>query len=119
MIGGIAPGSTVDYYRLLIAEYRERVRDGSYPSILINSIDLKRMLDLVGQNRLSELTGHLVSEVQRLARAGADFALIASNTPHLVFDEVAQESPIPLLATVNHRVGGSSPSSGALAGPTR
>ncbi|MCI0455884.1 MAG: amino acid racemase [Gemmataceae bacterium] len=100
MIGGIAPGSTVDYYRLLIAEYREHVRDGSYPSVLINSIDLKRMLDLVGENRLADLTAYLVREVHRLARAGADFGLIASNTPHIVFDEVAQESPIPLLSIV-------------------
>lgn len=100
MIGGIAPGSTVDYYRLLIAEYREHVRDGSYPSILINSIDLKRMLDLVGENRLADLTAYLVREVHRLARGGAEFGLMASNTPHIVFDQVAQESPIPLLSIV-------------------
>ena len=29
IIGGIAPGSTVDYYRLLITAYREQKRDGS------------------------------------------------------------------------------------------
>ena len=56
IIGGIAPGSTVDYYRLLIAAYREQRQDGSYPSILINSIDLTRLLDLIGADRLEELT---------------------------------------------------------------
>ena len=40
VIGGIAPESTTEYYRQLVAGYRERTRDGSYPSILINSIDL-------------------------------------------------------------------------------
>jgi aspartate racemase len=68
IIGGIAPGSTVDYYRLLIDSYREQAKDGSYPSILINSIDLKRLLDLVGGNRLSELTEYLLREIDRLAR---------------------------------------------------
>ena len=53
IVGGIGPESTIDYYRLLIAAYRKRVPDGSYPQILINSIDLKRMLDLIAANDAS------------------------------------------------------------------
>ena len=89
IIGGIAPGSTVDYYRLLITEYREHRHDGSYPSLLINSIDLTRLLALVDGNRLEELTDWLLWEVERLARAGAVVGLMASNTPHLVFQELS------------------------------
>ena len=100
IVGGIAPGSTVDYYRLLISSYREQRRDGTYPSILINSVDLTRMLDLVSGNRLAELTEWLVREVERLARAGADFGLLASNTPHIVFEELSRATPIPLLSIV-------------------
>jgi hypothetical protein len=47
IVGGTAPDSTIEYYRLIVASYRDRVRDGSYPSLLINSIDLKKMLDLI------------------------------------------------------------------------
>lgn len=100
IIGGIAPGSTVDYYRLLIESYRERKPDGSYPSILINSIDLTRMLGLVAGQRLEELTTWLLAEVERLARAGADLGLLASNTPHIVFEELRRASPIPLISIV-------------------
>jgi aspartate racemase len=100
IIGGIAPGSTVDYYRLLIDSYREQTKDGTYPSILINSIDLKRLLDLVGDNRLTELVAYLLREIDRLARAGADLGLMASNTPHIVFEELSQQSPIPLISIV-------------------
>lgn len=100
IIGGIAPGSTVDYYQLLIATYQEQTQDGSYPPILINSIDLTKMLALVAENRLAELTAYLGGEIERLARAGADFGLLASNTPHIVFDELSQVSPIPLLSIV-------------------
>jgi aspartate racemase len=100
VIGGIAPPSTVDYYRALIAEYRERRNDGSYPSVVINSIDLKLLLDLIAEGRLAELVAYLLAEVERLARAGADLGLLASNTPHLVFDELARVSPIPLLSIV-------------------
>jgi aspartate racemase len=100
IIGGIAPGSTVDYYRLLIAAYREQRQDGSYPSILINSIDLTRLLDLIGADRLEELTDWLVREIERLARAGADVGLLASNTPHIVFAELSRKAPIPLISIV-------------------
>ena len=72
IIGGIGPESTVEYYRLIIASYREQKQDGSYPSIMVNSIDMKKMLDLIGANELAKVTQYLVGEVQKLARAGAE-----------------------------------------------
>lgn len=100
IIGGIAPESTIAYYRSIIAAYRAQRPDGSYPPILLNSIDLKRLLDLVGANEREQLIQFLVEELHKLARAGAAFAVLASNTPHLVFDELQQRSPLPLLSIV-------------------
>ena len=100
IIGGIGPESTIEYYRRIHALYRQRVPDGSAPSIIINSIDNKKVLDLVGANKLDELIGYLTTEVEKLARGGATFALLAANTPHLVFDSIAQQSTIPLLSIV-------------------
>ena len=100
IIGGIGPESTVEYYRLLIASYRRQKQDGGYPSILINSIDLKKLLDLVAANELTQLTDCLVAEIRKLARAGADFGALASNTPHLVFEEIRRQSPLPLISIV-------------------
>jgi aspartate racemase len=100
IIGGIGPESTVEYYRTIISLYRERTGDGSYPSILINSIDLKKEIEMVERDDLAGLTLFIAEEVERLARAGAHIALIASNTPHIVFDEVLQGSALPLLSIV-------------------
>ena len=100
IIGGIGPESTIEYYRSIITLYSERIPERSYPSIIINSIDLKKVLDLVSANNLAELADYLVSEIQRLARAGAECGLVAANTPHIVFDEVHRRSPIPLLSIV-------------------
>jgi aspartate racemase len=100
MIGGVGPESTVEYYRTIIALYRERKPDGSYPQMIINSIDLTKGRDLIAANDLSGVTKYLLDEIRKLARAGADFGLIAANTPHIVFDEVARESPIPLISIV-------------------
>lgn len=100
IIGGIAPESTIDYYRRIISLYHARAADGSYPSIIINSIDLQRMLGMVAAQELAALAEDLTREVEKLAAAGAAFALFASNTPHIVFDEVRSRSPIPLLSIV-------------------
>ena len=100
IVGGIGPESTVDYYRAIIAAYRERQSDGSYPSVVINSIDAKRMLDAFAANELPAVTAFLAAEVERLAAAGVSVGLLAANTPHIVFDEVQRQSPIPLVSIV-------------------
>ena len=100
LIGGIAPESTIDYYRRLVAACRERAGDGSYPSILIDSIDLTKMLALATTDRAG-LAAFIAAEVERLAQAGAELGAFASNTPHLVFDEVQRVSPIPLISIVD------------------
>jgi len=99
IIGGVGPESTIDYYRLLIDTHRSRVPDGSYPSIVINSIDVAKLLALAA-NDLESLTSYLAAEVQRLAGAGASFAAMAANTPHIVFDDVQRASAIPLVSIV-------------------
>ena len=100
MLGGIGPESSVEYYRLLIAGYRARVPDGSYPAIVINSINMTAMRSLVEANELPGLTQYLLEEINRLAVAGAEFGFMASNTPHIVFNSVRRQSPIPLISIV-------------------
>ncbi len=50
IIGGIGPESTIAYYRLIISLYRAQSGAEHNPHMLINSIDLKRLLDLIGAN---------------------------------------------------------------------
>ena len=100
IIGGIGPESTIDYYRLFVSIYRERRPDGGYPPVFINSIDLARALKLVSSGDLRGLAAYLLEEIHRLARAGATHGLLSSNTPHIVFDEVQDASPIPLISIV-------------------
>ena len=100
IIGGLGPESTIDYYGRIIALYRERTGDGSYPQFIINSINLKKGLDFMEAGNLVGMSGYLLNETGKLARAGATFGLISANTPHIVFDEVASKSPIPLISIV-------------------
>jgi len=100
IVGGVGPEATIEYYRLIINCYRDKITDGSYPEIIINSINITRMIRLIEKSDKSELISYLSDAVRSLADAGADIALIASNTPHLVFDELAVISKIPLVSIV-------------------
>ena len=100
IMGGLGPESTIDYYGKIIALYRERTGDGSYPQFIINSINMKKGLDFMEANNLAGMANYLLEEIGKLARAGATFGLISANTPHIVFDEVALKSPISLISIV-------------------
>ena len=66
----------------------------------LSSTDMKKMLDLIGENKLDQVTNYLVGEIDKIAKAGAHFALLASNTPHIVFDNINNKSPLPLISIV-------------------
>jgi aspartate racemase len=100
MIGGLGPESTIDYYRSIISLYRARKPEGGYPHVIINSLDVERLIALVDAGQLGDLADYLAAGVELLERAGASLAFIAANTPHLVFDEVQRRSAIPLLSIV-------------------
>src|SRR5438067_2356936 len=100
IIGGIGPESTIEYYRFIIEGYRERITDGSYPSIVINSIDLSKLVAWMEADQLAEVADYLVAAIEKLAAAKVDFIAIAANTPHIVFDQVRERSPLPMVSIV-------------------
>jgi hypothetical protein len=102
VIGGIGPESTIVYYRALVAAGRERL-EGAAPSLLINSIDVQTVLRLAEEDPVPGLRDYLLGEIGVLARCGVSIGLIAANTPHMVFDEVRQRSPVQLVSTWRRR----------------
>jgi len=85
---------------MLITTYQQRRPDGSNPPVIINSIDMQTMLRLIAANALDEVTAYLSAEIDKLVRAGAEVAMLASNTPHVVFDPLQRRSQIPLISIV-------------------
>jgi aspartate racemase len=98
IVGGLGPESTIDYYRRILEEWKRDLPSSS-PSIIIDSLDVDHGLRLVEHDRPA-LIEYLASSVSRLAAAGADFAAMAANTPHVVFDELIARSPIPMVSIV-------------------
>lgn len=100
IVGGIGPESTIEYYRFILDGCRARMKDGSAPHIVIDSIDVNRGIAMLEANDLAGLADYISESVARLGRAGANVALMAANTPHIVFDVVQARSPVPLISLV-------------------
>ncbi|HOP62070.1 MAG TPA: amino acid racemase [Spirochaetota bacterium] len=100
IIGGISPEATVDYYKGIINGYREIITDGSYPEIIVHSIDMTKMISFIQEGDRPGLVDYISSAVNSLKDGGADFALMSSNTPHIAFNEIEKESPIPMISIV-------------------
>jgi aspartate racemase len=99
LIGGTGPESTIEYYRLLVAKYREQA-DGHSPPLIITSIDLKQMIEWMTAGNLASVADGLALEFERLHKAGADVGALTANTGHIVFDELQRRSPIPLISMI-------------------
>ena len=100
IIGGLGPESTVDYYKEIIAAFNAKYVAMAYPEIIIYSANLNELMKFVETKNWPRLSEWLLKKISSIHRAGAEFAVIASNTPHIVFDEIKSKSPIPLLSII-------------------
>jgi aspartate racemase len=100
IIGGMGPESTVAYYKLIIGAFKGERASFNYPEIIIYSANLSEFMEILKAAQWAQLAEWLLDKVQALARAGAEFVAIGSNTPHIVFDEVSSRSPVPMLSIV-------------------
>jgi len=101
IVGGLSPESTILYYKTIIEEYRRMFGDENYPSIIIYSVNFGKFTEFMREGKRREAADLLVKAVKSLQSAGADFALIAANTPHMFFDYIASRSSIPLLSIID------------------
>jgi len=97
IIGGLSPESTVSYYLHITRSYTDQFGDHSYPEIVISSVNTQKIHDWRSQDRWDLIIQELADHANLLKSAGADFGLIATNTMHIVFDEVSKLTDLPLL----------------------
>lgn len=99
IVGGIAWPSTVEYYAGLCRLCEVR---GETPEMVIESLDHNRAVAYVGDDGSAgswqRFDAYHHDALVRLEAAGADFALIASNTSHHRLAEIRQGVRIPVLS---------------------
>lgn len=104
LIGGTGPESTVMYYRGIIRGVGERLGGEVLPPLTIDSLSPFEVFRYCGSGDLEGLTEYLLGAVQNLAASGAEVAAMTAATTHIVFDEVRERSPIPLVSMVEATV---------------
>ena len=100
IIGGLGPEATIQYYAFLIKRYKETVLADDYPEIIINSVNMKHVLEMVATKDFDSLVGLLSDEIALFEKCGVTTAAISSNTPHMVFDQLQARTPVKLISIV-------------------
>jgi aspartate racemase len=101
IIGGMSPESTVEYYQYITRTYVERYGNYAYPEVLIYSVSFQPYVDWPEQDRWDLVAQGLSEAAQRLEGAGADVIAIATNTMHLVVDDVQVSVAVPVLSLLD------------------
>lgn len=100
ILGGLGPESTLDYYKTIIGTFNRQHRELAYPEIIVYSANLNAFMQMVTDKDWPALVEWLLERIRILHNGGADFVAMASNTPHIVFEEVSAKAPLPLLSIV-------------------
>ncbi|MFP4395720.1 MAG: aspartate/glutamate racemase family protein [Anaerolineales bacterium] len=101
ILGGMSPESTVAYYEYITRTYTARFGDYGYPEIIIYSVSFQPYVDWPNAGRWDLVAAGLAEAARKLAAAGADFVLIATNTMHKVVDEVRAAVDVPVLSLLD------------------
>lgn len=98
LIGGLGVGATVHYYEKIAAACKAR---GIVPDLLIAHADVDRGQGFVRAGKLDELADYLSGFIERMARAGAEAAVIPAVTPHICIAQLLKRTRVPLINIVD------------------
>jgi aspartate racemase len=97
LIGGMSWESSLEYYRLVNERVKEKLGGFHSAECVLYSVDfadIERMQDRGDWDAAADRLGRAALALEN---AGADFALLCTNTMHKVFDAIQGKVRIPLL----------------------
>jgi len=97
ILGGISHESTARYYTLLHEKYHARLGDYHYPEVVVFSLDFQRFTDYENTDRDAYIE-YIMHGVRGLEGAGAEFIVMAANSPHAVYREVSAAATVPMIS---------------------
>src|ERR1700734_3496406 len=93
LIGGLGVGAATHYYAELAKMHRERGR--SLDLIMVHA-ETERIFEFAQAGDRGGMASYLLSFVERLQAAGAEFVAIPAVTPHLCIEQLSERSPLPV-----------------------
>lgn len=100
LLGGLGPEATIDYYKQILHAFQEGNTDLNYPEMIIYSVNMSEFIGMMKKKDYPAAVDYLLEKIHSIHQAGADFAVLTANTPHLFFDELKEKSPLPLISIV-------------------
>jgi len=75
--------------------------DHGYPECIVYGVSFQKYEDWMNADDWDSIEKDLLKGLKTLKKAGADFAVIATNSMHLVFDKLQAQIDIPLISIVD------------------
>lgn len=100
LIGGMGPQSTVPYYMNIVYGIRERVNPDFFPNLTVESLNVFEILHYIGAGEYKKVIDLFLGALENLKNTGCEIAALTANTAHIVFDELVEQSPLPLISIV-------------------
>lgn len=97
LIGGMSWESSLEYYRIINEQVKEKLGGLHSAKSLMYSVDFDEIEKLQHKGNWEEATKLMIDAAQRLEKGGADFVVICTNTMHKMANDVQNNIKIPLL----------------------
>ncbi len=104
ILGGMSHESTVKYYDFLHKKYYEKYQNYNYPEIAVFSLNFQKVIDYEQNGDKQGYIKYLLEGIQRLTDAGADFVIMAANSPHAFFQELVEQSKVSMISIAEETI---------------
>ncbi len=95
---GISSEGAALCYRTICQEASDIMGRFSHPEISVHTHSLSQYMYYIEKDDWDGVASLMISSAKKLAEMGADFAICPDNTVHMSFEEVVNQSPIPLIS---------------------
>jgi aspartate racemase len=97
LLGGMSWESSIEYYRLVNTDVRERLGGLHSADCLLRSVDFAPVEELQRSGAWEEAGDLLAAEARALESAGAELLVLCTNTMHKVADQIIDAIDIPFV----------------------
>ena len=97
LLGGMSWESSVEYYRIINEEVRNRLGGTHSAKSVMYSVDFHEIEALQHDNEWDALTESMIDAARKVQAAGGDCLVICTNTMHKMADAVQAAIDIPLI----------------------
>lgn len=101
IIGGLSFESTLEYYKIIARSYNKIVGGAASPNLVIDSLDLQKVTDWFVTDEWDKVLEELVLSANNLIAAKAEVIILATNTPHIVFNELEKKVTKPMISIMD------------------